>query len=925
MPYVAHADLTLPQVKVIEDHEDLGAHARPSILVRNEPPIIDSESEEEYSELPEQKALLSKVEDAAPVLSTCQTSALSGPLPAAVEEVAPSPRSRLLDALRAGKEEEHRLRNAYEAEVVRGADLRAALEIQEKHHAAIVQWRAEHQIAEQGLADMMQQHDRCSMRLEDGQEKETEFCSRQARADDKESYRLRMGGPVANSELEESLRAADKEASELSQDIQRREEAIAHLSQDLRNVLEYMIKVNIRAAGGFGNHLTEEDFLPNGVRAHLGLGSYGEEHLDHLFRRYKMQMANDALSSPAESLQSQVAEALDAPVQQSEEPLMVAECQDEDDQNTTASWLGEESDERYRAPLQASLAPLPVSDMKIVMEGATGSLEEEGKLLQGALSSELNRFTRVITRDAESISHKGPAWDLLIAVTQGNIEAVRALLPMQARSRTKCNPIWQQALEKLGWTHFHLAAVNGDSNLIECLKEDMVDRLQHHRVALGTATSGTGLTPLGVACLAGHVEAAQRLLEGMAPVDVRDARGNTALHWAQMGGIEKEMMPLLLAAKADPQVCNRNGHRAQVKMLMQVAPSLQETNESGGVHLIRALALEPEVNLSFLSYTLSMLKTPVRDGLGFSKNSYAKRQAQLSADEEASGAWSAHVTNYTHAGLCSTLETSGVYSDPANWIRSRQALVLSCERVLLFNASSWSLEQVLALSELAELVLSSHCSTVVILRMHRMSDIVLDVPTSARTRLIEELQFATNAVNERWGGSDFSGGLRVHQEGEPITELFDQNRKKVGLLAWLEANVFLFLPYVPTAALLAGDSFFFGQLDLRQHFRGNEWGWRSYYFALKSGPVRKLLWCKRPTDELCAGVVHVRDITAVQPLDTPGGEICLIVEYRVNDRDDLLTLRAASLKSREDWIISIKTMQMSQISQMPLSSETSGL
>eukprot|EP00913_Durusdinium_trenchii_P015729 g14782.t1 len=87
--------------------------------------------------------------------------------------------------------------------------------------------------------------------------------------------------------------------------------------------------------------------------------------------------------------------------------------------------------------------------------------------------------------------------------------------------------------------------------------------------------------------------------------------------------------------------------------------------------------------------------------------------------------------------------------------------------------------------------------------------------------------------------------------------------------------------------------------DLRQHFRGNEWGWRSYYFALKSGPVRKLLWCKRPTDELCAGVVHVRDITAVQPLDTPGGEICLIVEYRVNDRDDLLTLRAASLKSRE--------------------------
>ena len=30
----------------------------------------------------------------------------------------------------------------------------------------------------------------------------------------------------------------------------------------------------------------------------------------------------------------------------------------------------------------------------------------------------------------------------------------------------------------------------------------------------------------------------------------------------------------------------------------------------------------------------------------------------------------------------------------------------------------------------------------------------------------------------------------------------------------LQANVFLFLPYVPTAVLLAGDLFFFGQMDL---------------------------------------------------------------------------------------------------------------
>ena len=36
-----------------------------------------------------------------------------------------------------------------------------------------------------------------------------------------------------------------------------------------------------------------------------------------------------------------------------------------------------------------------------------------------------------------------------------------------------------------------------------------------------------------------HPQVARELLRGMAPVDVRDARGNTVLHAAQMGGIEK--------------------------------------------------------------------------------------------------------------------------------------------------------------------------------------------------------------------------------------------------------------------------------------------------------------------------------------------------------------------------------------------------
>ncbi|CAJ1371015.1 unnamed protein product, partial [Effrenium voratum] len=107
MPYLAHADLTLPAVKVTEDDED-ELRARLSILVGEGPPPIGSDDESEEQE-------------AAPV-SVCETAL--PPLAAL------SPRSKLWEELRVAKEDERRLRAAYEAEVARGADLRASLEVQ---------------------------------------------------------------------------------------------------------------------------------------------------------------------------------------------------------------------------------------------------------------------------------------------------------------------------------------------------------------------------------------------------------------------------------------------------------------------------------------------------------------------------------------------------------------------------------------------------------------------------------------------------------------------------------------------------------------------------------------------------------------------------------------------------------------------------
>eukprot|EP00930_Biecheleria_cincta_P036646 TRINITY_DN25111_c0_g1_i1.p1 TRINITY_DN25111_c0_g1~~TRINITY_DN25111_c0_g1_i1.p1 ORF type:complete len:982 (+),score=188.65 TRINITY_DN25111_c0_g1_i1:252-3197(+) len=979
MPYVAHADLEPSSLASLISISQSG------------PPAIgsDSEGEEPAVELPLRAAACSSspapyrpeahgtVDESdeegqhVPVWHASQVAreeqAVSVPARIAIEakpespreepleEFFGSPRERMLAELKCLREEEARVRVAYDAEVARAADLRAALEGCENSASALEELKGELAIATEELAEITLNESRHAMRLEDDAafcrrqienlQVKTEALKHQAKEDEEECRRLHSGGPVNDSEVEEALRRADREASELRQDVERREKAIAQLNSDLANTLEYMIRTNIRAAGGPSCFLTSEDFLPSEVRAHLGLGRYGEDILKRACRRFENEMSRLKSTQDEEApglawTQDRARHDTDsaesprgAPGPESQEvipaPLVAAEVEDVD---SLELWmdLGGDGYPAERSH-EVAFASRP-AETQIVR---SVNLEEEGKLLREGLASELQRLTDVMAMASkpQSTAH-GPYWELLVAVARDDVEAVKNCLQKKEITigDSSCSSR-EHTSGSFGWTAWHLAAVHGHCGLLACMKEDMVERGTHHRAALGAPTAGLGLPPFAVACLAGHLDAARSLLQGMAPVHTRDARGNTPLLWAEMAGFEKEIVPLLLAAKADPEVMNSSGLRASVKMLC--APVVLPVTSSSAMsplgeasplpifrpepdatkpyHLIKASALDAQSDPSFLTYTLGMLKAPVRDSLGFGKKPAARKQAQLSHDEEATGFWSDFVTNFTHGGLSAALAAEGAHADPANWVRSRQAFVLTCERVLLFNARSWSLEQVIALSELAEVSFSSHCSTVLILRMHRNPDIVLDLSSSSRGRLIEELQLATNAVNSKWGGDDFGGGLRVLQECEPISELFDENRRKVGVLAWVEASVFLLLPYVPTSMLFAnGDCFFFGQLDLHQQVHGAEWAWRTYFFVLKNGrgDMRKLLWCRRPTDELCAGSVLIRDITAVQPLDTPSGEVCLIVDYNSGKRAELLTLRATSVQSREDWIVSIRTMQI---------------
>merc|ERR1712096_107085 len=157
-------------------------------------------------------------------------------------------------------------------------------------------------------------------------------------------------------------------------------------------------------------------------------------------------------------------------------------------------------------------------------------------------------------------------------------------------------------------------------------------------------------------------------------------------------------------------------------------------------HHLFAIGAQPAAETNLLHKTLNLLKAPARDAAGFSKSERAKSLARLTAAEQESGVYTEFVANYTHAGLQSSVEVGQSSVDPASPERNRQSLVLTSERLLLFNAASWNLVQVIALSEILQIIISSYSDTMLILRMHRMPDVLLDI--APRGRLLKELQLA---------------------------------------------------------------------------------------------------------------------------------------------------------------------------------------
>merc|ERR1712241_776598 len=94
-------------------------------------------------------------------------------------------------------------------------------------------------------------------------------------------------------------------------------------------------------------------------------------------------------------------------------------------------------------------------------------------------------------------------------------------------------------------------------------------------------------------------------------------------------------------------------------------------------HQILAKGGQPQAQTNLLHRTLIFLKAPSRDSTNFEKNERGKAFANLTSGEKQAGVYSDWITNYTHAGLESSVRPGYALGDPLSAERNRQALVLT--------------------------------------------------------------------------------------------------------------------------------------------------------------------------------------------------------------------------------------------------------
>mmetsp|Transcript_44234 Transcript_44234/g.102185 ORF Transcript_44234/g.102185 Transcript_44234/m.102185 type:complete len:1001 (-) Transcript_44234:91-3093(-) len=711
-----------------------------------------------------------------------------------------------------------------------------------------------------------------------------------------------------------------RQAAALKDDAAAQDKKFNLLKADLRALLDFMMRVNIEASGGPSKQLASADFLSQEVIDRLRLSSHGHLVLQKLVRKYEAFMSTCA---------TQASERV----------------------NDTIS-------------LDPALGPAEALSTPKGRPSVSSSIEEEAFLLRSRLSDEMERVAKVLSAsDAGVPSRARRQRELLRVAAWGDGAALRKLLSKDASaSASSADTGTRPGGDALcGWTSWHAAAAHGQRSMIEVLKEVASAQGQDSLSAAIERATASGWTPLGVACMQGHAEAVDALLQAKASVNARDTRGNPPLMCAAAAEAQSQtvaLVKLLVEAGADLTIRNDSGLALDPELYSQLLPdtsgghsSLPEAAEptreeavrrldersglpkggngarssQGQYHCVMTLSddqpEEPRAHL--LSLAAAALAQGYRDTAGVQDNAAALEALQLTAAEEEQGLWSSAVLNYSHAGLEAMLSTAEVRTAPLTQQGNQQVLVLTCDRLLLLQFSSWSLLQVMSLADVTGISRTSYSEHVIVLHSRATEDVLLDVVMCES--FLEGIKIASAALARHWGGSEYEErDLPVTMVKDEVQPLCDEKGERAGTMAWLEANTLLLLPYEPQSLLLTDGTVFFGFLDLSS---GSidlvaDNAWQVYFFVLKvcDEMDSRLHWCHHPNDAESLRSIAVRDVRLLHALTNSEDEPCMTIEAAAPGTNEdggtggcmppvSLLLRAKSARNRDDWLASIRAQE----------------
>jgi ankyrin repeat protein len=154
----------------------------------------------------------------------------------------------------------------------------------------------------------------------------------------------------------------------------------------------------------------------------------------------------------------------------------------------------------------------------------------------------------------------GPIHD---ASYNGDLKKVKALIENK--------PKLVFSKDKYGYTPLHWAAMEGHKDVAELLlanraeinatsnkRRTPVIAEVNGRKVIGEILKNQGFAPLHEAVLNGHKDVVELLLAKGADVNIKDASGFAALHWAAQNRNGKNTAELLLANKADVNTKDKN-------------------------------------------------------------------------------------------------------------------------------------------------------------------------------------------------------------------------------------------------------------------------------------------------------------------------------------------------------------------------------